>query len=245
MAEQVTALHVPVAGQVPVQPQHAKRWLGVLTGVGLVALGFGGLDGWFYRHVSCVLETKDNLTDVDFYTATRAFWVGLRMLFGYVYGAVALFVLALLWQPRRWPRFGAALVAVLLAASLANVAQGAIGRLRPNQGRDPLAFAPPLAHLVEKGRVAFPSGEAATAFALAGVVARLFPRWRSAAWAVAVVVAAARLVNGAHYISDVAGGALLGALVAQSLFSYLERLMRVGSAQIGSLRATRPDREVG
>jgi len=111
-----------------------------------------------------------------------------------------------------------------VAALLANVAQGAIGRLRPNQAASALTFAPPFSELLTKERVCFPSGEAATAFALACVAARFLPRWRAAFYAIAGLTAAARLVNGAHYVSDVVAGAVFGVVVAGLLFRWLSRL---------------------
>lgn len=228
----------------PARSRRAQRWFVASACAGLIGLGFAGLDGWFYRHVSCVLETKNNLTDVDFYTATRPLWIGLRTLFGYVYGALGLAVLALLWRPLQWPRFAAGLAVVLVTAGLANVAQGAIGRLRPDQARDPLAFTPPLVHLLDKENVCFPSGEVATAFALAVVFGRVLPRWRGVGYAVAALVAVARLVNGAHYVSDVVGGAWLGVVLATWLAPHLESLAQSAAAPARSRGAARTDREM-
>ncbi len=50
--------------------------------------------------------------------------------------------------------------------------------------------------------------------ALAVVLGRLYPRWGIAFYGAGSLAAAARLVNGAHYVSDVAAGALFGGLVA-------------------------------
>jgi membrane-associated phospholipid phosphatase len=61
--------------------------------------------------------------------------------------------------------------------------------------------------------VGYVSGHSAVAFALATVLAPSLPRaWRPVAFALASVVAAARMYSGAHLPLDVVGGAGLGVL---------------------------------
>ncbi|MCX5722879.1 MAG: phosphatase PAP2 family protein [Nitrospirae bacterium] len=59
----------------------------------------------------------------------------------------------------------------------------------------------------------FPSGHASAAFAVATVLAAKFPRVRWPLFAVAVAIAASRVVRGSHYPTDVAGGAALGCVM--------------------------------
>lgn len=198
----------------------ARMW-----GFGLIALalslilaGFLGLDRWFYEHVSQRLDTKDQPLDRDIYTLTKPLWLTLRGACAHLLGVLTVYVAFLTLWPKRWPQLCAAAIAVVMTALLANVAQGAIGRLRPNQADGDLAFAPPLSRLLVKQEVSFPSGEAATAAAAATTLALLFPRWRALFWSLAALTAAARLVNGAHYLSDVIAGFLLGALLARVLY---------------------------
>jgi len=56
----------------------------------------------------------------------------------------------------------------------------------------------------------FPSGHAALAFANAGAMAILFPRYRWAFYAVASLTAAERFLETAHYFSDTVAAAALG-----------------------------------
>ena len=58
--------------------------------------------------------------------------------------------------------------------------------------------------------LAFPSGDAALAVATAAVLSYLIPRWRVAWWFMAVVVAAQRVAENAHHVSDVLAAAALG-----------------------------------
>jgi membrane-associated phospholipid phosphatase len=194
----------------------------------VIVAGFLGLDRWFYERVSLVLETKDRLGDRDFYTLTKPFWLVCRYAFGYGVAGLAGYVALLAWNPRTWRTPTAGLLAVLITALAANAAQGAIGRLRPNQAPSHLAFTQPFAELLTKQRVSFPSGEAATALALAYVLARLYPRWKAASYVAGALAAVARLVNGAHYLSDVVAGGLLGALLARLLFRFFaDTVLRV------------------
>ena len=169
------------------------KWLIVGAALVVIVLGFLGLDRAFYSNVSCRLETKDNLFDRDFYTVTKPFWWACRYAFAHVIGAVALIAAIAVLHPRRWRAASAAAVAVLVAALVANGAQALIGRPRPNQ-----------ADLAQRGLSAdeshagFPSGEAATALALATVLSRSWPRYRAAFYACGTLTAASRLVTGAH-----------------------------------------------
>ncbi len=63
----------------------------------------------------------------------------------------------------------------------------------------------------------FPSGHSTTVFAAAVALGFIFPRARAAWLVAAVVIAASRVLVGAHYPSDVVAGAALGACVAYLL----------------------------
>ena len=195
----------------------------------VILAGFLGLDRWFYEQVSLKLNTEG--IDRDFYHATQWFWWFFRAAFGYGLIGVVIGVVVIVLEPRRWRAIVAALLAVVVVGLLANVAQGAIGRLRPNQADTHLAFVPPFTELLTKQRVSFPSGEAATGLALACVLSRLFPRWRLVFYAGGTLAAAARLINGAHYLSDVAAGGLFGVLVADLVFHALRRYVEEPSGQ--------------
>lgn len=184
----------------------------------VIVVGFLGLDRWFYEHVSLSLETQDRFGNCDFYSVTKPFWLVCRYAFGYGVVGLAVFVALLVLKPENWRAPVAALLTVVITALVANGAQAAIGRLRPNQAPTHLAFTQPFAELLTKQKVSFPSGEAATALATAYVLTRLVPRWKAVFYAAGTLAAVARLVNGAHYLSDVAAGALLGVLLARLFF---------------------------
>ncbi len=192
----------------------------VLTGAAVVVIiaGFLGLDRWFYEHVSLNLERPDRVGNRDFYASTKLFWLVCRYAFGYGVVPAAVLVGLGVLRPQSWRKPAVGALAIVAAALVANGAQAAIGRMRPNQATTHLAFTQPLAELFTKQRVSFPSGEAATALAAAYVLTRLLPRWYAVFYAAAALAAVARLVNGAHYLSDVAAGALLGTVLAMVIF---------------------------
>ena len=99
------------------------------------------------------------------------------------------------------------LVSLGLASAGTNLlAKGAVGRRRPVAGRVPPRRV--------RGRTpvttSFPSGHSASAAAFATGAALEMPALALPLGALAVAVAASRVVTGAHYPSDVAAGSALG-----------------------------------
>ncbi|MBI3808303.1 MAG: phosphatase PAP2 family protein [Nitrospirae bacterium] len=110
------------------------------------------------------------------------------------------------WKDAGWQ----SLIAHGLAAATANILKHVIGRPRPKfMHAGNLEFSP----VSGSGWDSFPSGHAAASFAVATVLATKFPRARWPILAVAVVIAASRVIRGSHYLTDVAGGAALGCLM--------------------------------
>jgi membrane-associated phospholipid phosphatase len=84
----------------------------------------------------------------------------------------------------------------------------------------------------------FPSGHTCLAFATAGAFAILLPRWRWLFFAVATVTGIERIVENAHFLSDVVAGAGLGLLSAQAAHALVRRIgQRADSASRISLPA--------
>lgn len=137
--------------------------------------------------------------------------------------ALVLAALATWAHPARW-RGGALLAAAAALSSSSSLVKWAAGRYRPltapveGDGIAPFHLEPfrgGLAGVFEQRNLAFPSGHASTAFAIAFAAAMLWPRLRWAFLALACVVALERVAENAHYLSDVAAGALLGAWCAR------------------------------
>jgi membrane-associated phospholipid phosphatase len=69
----------------------------------------------------------------------------------------------------------------------------------------------------------FPSGHTITAFAVASSLALFLPRYARIVWAVALLVGMSRLALGAHFLTDVLGGAMIGIASAHALGYVLAR----------------------
>jgi undecaprenyl-diphosphatase len=112
---------------------------------------------------------------------------------------------------------GFVFVSVGGAGLIANLAKNIIGRARPKlfATTGPIdfnlfSFTPDYA--------SFPSGHATNIFALATVLAMLWPRARVLLYTLAVWIGASRVLTGQHYFTDVVAGAMLG-----TAFPYLVR----------------------
>jgi undecaprenyl-diphosphatase len=114
-------------------------------------------------------------------------------------------------KQQQWKEAGKqSLIAHGLVAAVANIAKHAIGRPRPKfLDTGNFEFSP----IRGSGWDSFPSGHAAASFAVATVLAVKFPRARWPLFAVAMAIAASRVVRGSHFPTDVAGGAALGCVM--------------------------------
>ena len=99
--------------------------------------------------------------------------------------------------------------AIALPSLFVTIVKRVIGRARPFVGGhlDPFLYAHPV---WRPDYASMPSGHATTAFAAAVAVALLWPRLRVPMLIYAFLIAASRVVLGAHYVSDVVAGAAVG-----------------------------------
>jgi membrane-associated phospholipid phosphatase len=156
----------------------------------------------------------------------RGLWIDAFRLLG---KAWLLVWLLLIWVAitGRWRLALLALLALLVMAVPVNSLKVLVGRPRPRE-QITAAQAPPeaLTENVELRGVSFPSGDTAAAFAVAAALGTAWA-WP---WAVVALVAAGgvgamRVVDLAHYPSDVFAGAAIGILSAWGA----AQLMRLGS----------------
>lgn len=108
-----------------------------------------------------------------------------------------------------------------LVSGLSGGLKWVVGRTRPfklfdEQGLAVLSpyqlspFRGGLSGMLQQTNLCFPSGHVAWAFATAAAVSILLPRWRWSFYAVAILVAAERVLENAHWTSDAVVAAALG-----------------------------------
>lgn len=204
-----------------------SRWL-ALTGAGLILLiaAFlldGPIDRWAAAHRNFACESAAKMCSR--YLA----WHWLML------GGVLGLLVAWSTSRREWARL---LCAMMIAASLAGLAadflRGATGRTRPYTGATQGWYGARSEGkwlITKHAYNSFPSGHAS---AMAGFAVPLLLWRRRLALLVPPViaaVAAARVYLGAHHLSDVIAGALLGSVIALWVYrrinarrSFLERL---------------------
>lgn len=116
---------------------------------------------------------------------------------------------------RRWlvRANGALFLFVSVAASglIVDLLKGLIGRLRPYElfTHQAYGFEPFSIHWSHNS---FPSGHGQTAFAALSALAAIWPRVRIPLYALAVLIAASRVIISVHYLSDVLMGSYMGAV---------------------------------
>jgi membrane-associated phospholipid phosphatase len=141
--------------------------------------------------------------------------------------------------------------AALGAGMTANVVKLLVNRTRPSDLADLQASTSPtwaflgksslseyMTHVVTKSGQSFPSAHTATAFGLATALTALFPAGRWWFATLAVLVALQRVVNGAHYVSDVCIGAVVGMLIG----SLVVRTFHRQQQNAKSTRSSHPSR---
>jgi membrane-associated phospholipid phosphatase len=123
-------------------------------------------------------------------------------------------------HPLKW-RAGAFVLLGTIVSGLNGLIKWIAGRTRPfhlmdDQGVARLApfelspFRGGLPGLFVSKNLCFPSGHAALAFATAEALAILYPRARWAFYPIAALVGIERILENAHYLSDVVAAAILG-----------------------------------
>lgn len=108
----------------------------------------------------------------------------------------------------------------ITAGYLQIFARSAFGRARPYSGKDPFTFKP---FADQEKYFSFPSGHTVLATTLAHSIAKQFENtWAKVAiYTIGSVPAITRLVEGAHWLSDVAFGAALGIVVVDGIDKFL------------------------
>jgi undecaprenyl-diphosphatase len=168
---------------------------------------------WGFLHIDFPLERYERSLHIVW--LERLGDIGSRLGAGVVVATISGGMALVAWF-RGWPGLREtgirALLAQLLAGTLAEALKFLIGRPRPRMlhGND-LQLGPTLT----RGLESFPSGHASIAFAVAAVFARRYPAYAVPVFALAGFVAASRIIRGSHFPTDVMVGATLGLTIGR------------------------------
>lgn len=166
------------------------------------------------------IATQVRQWGTDYYLRTRHPLRELLKFPGEFYYTVVLAIVVGFLHRRGWR----ASVMLLLMSAISSVnwfMQWSVGRIRPFKtilGGDTDVLSPFSLHpfpflnykFLEVRNLCFPSGHTALAFATATALGILWPRWRWVFYSFAAVVAVERLLENAHWLSDVIAAVALG-----------------------------------
>lgn len=130
---------------------------------------------------------------------------------------IAVLLALLTWHPHTWRAAGMLALSAGTGALFYSLIKWGAGRYRPVVEIAPLEFSPfrnGWAGLFDEPNLSFPSGHACLAFATAACLSICIPRWRFVFYGLAAIVAAERVAENAHYLTDVLAGAGIGTLSA-------------------------------
>lgn len=105
-------------------------------------------------------------------------------------------------------KFG--LIAIILAGIIVQIIKHIIGRPRPTKVDEGINTLGPS---LSPGYDSFPSGHAASSFALAAVLSAVYPKGRYIFYSIAAIAGVSRIYLDSHFASDVLAGAMLGIAV--------------------------------
>jgi len=196
------------------QSRDASRITGLVCSCTALALGFVGLGQFdfpivrYVRSVTIHLPWDQLTIPWMAFTSNAGDWIGEGS--HLVAISVALLVVGWLFSKPNLKTAGIeTLLAHGIAALLSNGLKHLVGRPRPkfvHSGE--WQFTPSWA----SGLDSFPSGHTTVSFAVATVLAKRFPAFGPLCVSVAAFVALSRVLRGAHFPTDVMGGAVLGVL---------------------------------
>lgn len=125
-----------------------------------------------------------------------------------------------IWAYRREALYGGPMLAVAvgLADFLGGQLKWVFGRVRPCRALSQVISVEPASC---GGLFSFPSNHAMNTAAAAAFIQVLYPKAGWVCWPIVVLVGFARVYVGAHYVSDVLGGWVMGGMIGGSLAWFL------------------------
>jgi undecaprenyl-diphosphatase len=196
-------------GPLLAEPRRALAWAGLLLAGGLVLF----LLMWNTTTKDAIQQVDDAVYDLAREMQVEPF-VFLAKVLNFLGGSIfnwtiRIVVICILLVRRQWLSLSAFVLAIVLSEAMIGPMKALYDRARPPDG------------LVETSGASFPSGHAtSTAVTAVGLVIVLLPPghkrwvWERRAAIYASLMALSRVYLGAHWLSDVVAGALIGAGIA-------------------------------
>lgn len=150
-----------------------------------------------------------------------------------------IYAVAILWllifgkAHGRWCALGLVVAVAILDPLSTHLLKEPIGRLRPYD------VLPDVHKLVGSGSGSFPSNHALNNAAAAVIASAFYPRLRWLFWSLVVLIAFTRVYVGVHWVSDVVGGAAIGAIAGMAMLWLLEKFITKVNQRRGG-RSTQP-----
>lgn len=190
----------------------AGRGLLIGTGVWLAAMAAGLLlDGPLAERAYWAAIDKDHPGNI------------LMKMGGDIRFTVAVALALVAWHRDSWRPAALLALAASVQVGVYSILKWVAGRYRPVVDLTPMGFVPfrnGWGGLFDEPNLSFPSGHTCLAFTTAAVLGIAIPRpgWRFVFYGLAAVVAAERVAENAHFVTDVIAGAGVGTLSAYVTF---------------------------
>lgn len=193
-----------------------KHYFTSLFSLALIALSYLYLD----RQVAIWCHTHLSEQDHLFFRNITQFGESTYYLIGF---AFAFLIFKFMLKRPRWAdRFLFLFTSVAVSGIAVNIIKVIAGRFRPSEfflnGDYGFSF-----FQLSRAMTSFPSGHTVTAFALATAISHLWPRLSIPAWIFAIAIGISRIAIGAHYPSDVLGGAFIGTFSVYLILYYRKK----------------------
>ncbi len=215
-------------------PAWGKRLGILLAGLAAIVVITIVFDAWAIRHALLLpvwlVELFNALT--DFGKSEWFLWpLGILLLVVASLAVLPMTQFSRLALAALAARFEFLFLAIALPGLFTAIVKRFIGRARPFVGGEADAYLyHPFAWRVEYASM--PSGHATTALAVTLAFGAVWPRLRPLLWSYALVILASRVIVLAHHPSDVAAGALvgaLGAILVRNMFAARGRVFMLDS----------------
>lgn len=191
-------------------------WQSFRISIGIILLLVGSYQ-WIDRPVArwvkseCVGEVNTLFVAITQLGGSTWYLVGSAVAFGFFR------------YVKRYPLYAHRFAFVFASVAVSGIATDIIkviaGRFRPEKWFNEGLYGFDFFH-VTASMISFPSGHTATAFSLAMVISKLYPKYALIGWAIALAVGISRVMVSMHYVSDVIAGAMVGVVSVHLLVIY-------------------------